>query len=77
MDSILWVHHSSEEGSVDYDGRLVRLQVYLKFNMIIHRQQAPLSGAVAGGQVIKIRSFITFCVIFSFLLVFPFASTKF
>jgi hypothetical protein len=26
-DSIPWVHHSREEGSLDYDGRLVRLQV--------------------------------------------------
>jgi hypothetical protein len=39
MDSIPWVHHSWEEGSLDYDGRLVRLQVYLNFNTIIHRQQ--------------------------------------
>jgi hypothetical protein len=38
-DSIPWVHHSREEGSLDYNGRLVRLQVYLKFNTIIHRQQ--------------------------------------
>jgi hypothetical protein len=37
-DSIPWVHHSREEGSLDYDGRLVSLQVYLKFNTIIHRQ---------------------------------------
>jgi hypothetical protein len=42
------------------------LQVYLKFNTIIHRQQAPFSGAVAGEQVIKIRSFIAFCVILVF-----------
>jgi hypothetical protein len=66
-----------EEGSLDYDGRFVRLQVYLKFNTIIHRQQAPFYGAVTGEQVIKIRSFIAFCVIFSFVLVFLFASTKF
>jgi hypothetical protein len=26
-DSIPWVHHSREEGSLDYDGGLVRLQV--------------------------------------------------
>jgi hypothetical protein len=26
-DSIPWVHHASEEGSLDYDERLVRLQV--------------------------------------------------
>jgi hypothetical protein len=38
-DSIPWVHHSREEGYLGYDGRHVRLQVYLKFNMIIHRQQ--------------------------------------
>jgi hypothetical protein len=31
-----------EEGSLDYDGRLVHLQVYLKFNTIIHHQQAAL-----------------------------------
>jgi hypothetical protein len=36
MDSIPWVHHLREEGSLDYEGRLVGLQVYLKFNMIIH-----------------------------------------
>jgi hypothetical protein len=75
-DLIPWVHHTREEGSLDYDGKLVRLQVYLKFNTIIHRQQAPFSGAVAVEQVIKIRSFIAFCVILSFLLVFLFASTK-
>jgi hypothetical protein len=26
-DSMPWVHHSREEGSLDYDGRLVRLRV--------------------------------------------------
>jgi hypothetical protein len=76
-DSIPRVHHLREEGSLDYDGRLVRLQVYLKFNMNIHRQEAPFSGAVAGEQVIKIRAFIVFCIIFSFLLIFLFASTNF
>jgi hypothetical protein len=69
-DSIPWVHHSREEGSLDYDGRLLRLQVYLNFNTNIYHQQAPFSGAVAGEQVIKIRCFIAFCVTFSFLLVF-------
>jgi hypothetical protein len=49
----------------------------MNFDTTINRQQAPFSGAVAGEQVIKIRSFIAFCVIFSFLLVFLFASTKF
>jgi hypothetical protein len=76
-DSIPWVHHSRDEGSLGYDRRLVRLQVYLEFNIIIHRQQDPFSDAVAGEQVIKIRSFIAFCVIFSFRLVFIFASTNF
>jgi hypothetical protein len=46
------------------------LQVYLKFNTNIYCQQAPFSGYVAGEQVIKIRYFIAFCVIFSFILVF-------
>jgi hypothetical protein len=39
MDSIPWVHHSREEGSLDYDGRFVRLQIHMKFDMNIHRQQ--------------------------------------
>jgi hypothetical protein len=69
--------HLREERSLDYDRGFVRLQVHWKFNMNIHRQQAPFSGAVAGEQVIEIRSFIAFCVIFSFLLVFPFAYTNF
>jgi hypothetical protein len=64
--------HMREEGSLDYDEGFVRLQVHLKFNTNIHRPQAPFSGAVAREQVIKIRSFIAFCVIFSFLLVFIF-----
>jgi hypothetical protein len=66
-----------EEGSLDYDGGFVCLQVHLKFNTNIYRHQAPFSGTVAGEQVIKIRSFIAFCVIFSFLLFFLFASTNF
>jgi hypothetical protein len=61
----------------DYDGGFVHLQVHLKINTNIYHQQAPFSGAVAGEQVIKIPSFIAFCVIFSFLLVFLFASTNF
>jgi hypothetical protein len=69
--------HLREEGSLDYDGGFVRLQVNLNFNMNINCQQAPFSGAVAGKQVIKILSFIAFCIIFSFLLVFLFASTNF
>jgi hypothetical protein len=39
-DSIPWVHHSREEGSLYYDGRLVRLQVCLRFNTNIYRQQS-------------------------------------
>jgi hypothetical protein len=69
--------HLREEGSLDYDGGFVRLQVHLNFNTNIHRQQAPFPGAVAGEQVTKIRSFIAFCIIFCFLLVFVFASTNF
>jgi hypothetical protein len=66
-----------EEGSLGYDGGFVHLQVHLKFNTNIHHQQAPFSGAIAREQVIKIRSFIAFCVIFSFLLVLVVASTNF
>jgi hypothetical protein len=62
--------HLREEGSLDYDGGFVCLQVHLKFNTNIHCQQAPFCSAVAGELVIKIRSFIAFCVIFSFPLVF-------
>jgi hypothetical protein len=45
-DSIPWVH-SREEGSLDYDGGFVRLQIHVNFDTIINRQQAPFSGAVA------------------------------
>jgi hypothetical protein len=38
-DSIPWVHHSREEGSLDYDGGFVRLQIHMKFDTNIHRQQ--------------------------------------
>jgi hypothetical protein len=31
--------HLREEGSLDYDGGFVRLQVHLKFNTNIHNQQ--------------------------------------
>jgi hypothetical protein len=41
-----------EEGSLDYDRGLVRLQVQTNFDMTIDRQQAPFSGTVAGEQVI-------------------------
>jgi hypothetical protein len=69
--------HLREEGSLDYDGGLVRLQVQMKFDTHIHRQQAPFSGAVAGEQVIKIQSSIAFVNIFSFSLEFSFASLTF
>jgi hypothetical protein len=36
--------------SLDYDGRLVRLQVYLKFNTIIHRQQALFLAPLLGNK---------------------------
>jgi hypothetical protein len=57
-DSIPWVHHSREEGSLDYDGRLVLLQVYLKFNMIIHHQQLACGregddGDVMAAQLVR------------------------
>jgi hypothetical protein len=58
-DSIPWVHHSREEGTLDYDGGFVCLQIHMKFDMNIHRQQAPFSRAVAGEQAIKIQSSIT------------------
>jgi hypothetical protein len=38
-DSILWVHHSREEGSLDYNWGFVRLQIHMNFDMNIHRQQ--------------------------------------
>jgi hypothetical protein len=69
--------HLREEGSLDYDGGLVRLQVQTNFDMIINHQQAPFSGAVAGEQLIKIQSSIAFVNIFSFSLDFSFASLNF
>jgi hypothetical protein len=69
--------HLREEGSLDYDGGLVRLQVQTNFDTIINRQQAPFSCAVAGEQVIRIQSSIAFVNIFSFSLDFSFASLNF
>jgi hypothetical protein len=37
-DSIPWVHYSREEGSLDYDGGFVRLQIHINFDTIIYRQ---------------------------------------
>jgi hypothetical protein len=42
----------------------------MNFDTTINQQQSPFTGAVTGEQMIKIRSFIAFCVIFSFLLIF-------
>jgi hypothetical protein len=69
--------HLREEGSLDYDGGLILLQVQTNFDTIINHQQAPFSGAVTGEQVIKIQSSITFVNIFSFSLDFSFASLNF
>jgi hypothetical protein len=38
--------HLREEGSLDYNGGLVCLQVQTKFDTHIDRQQAPFCGAV-------------------------------
>jgi hypothetical protein len=62
--------HIREEGSLGYDDGLVRLRVQTKLDTYFNRQQAPFSGAVAGGQVINIQSSIAFVNIFSFLLNF-------
>jgi hypothetical protein len=67
-DSIPWVHHSREEGSLDYDGGFVRLQIHMNFDTIIYRQEAPFSGAVAGEQAFKIQSSIAYVSVF--LLIF-------
>jgi hypothetical protein len=37
-DSIPWVHHSREEGSLDYNGGFVRLQIHMNFDTNIHHQ---------------------------------------
>jgi hypothetical protein len=57
-DSIPWVHHSREEGSLDYDRGFIRLQIHVNFDTNIHLQQAPFSSAVSGEQSIKIQSSI-------------------
>jgi hypothetical protein len=76
-DSIPWGSHLREEGSLDYDEGFVCLHVHLNFNTNIHCQQAPFPGAVAGEQVIKIRSFSAFCIILRFPLVLLFTPTNF
>jgi hypothetical protein len=42
-DSIPWLHHSREEGSLNYDGGFVLLQIHMKFDTNIYRQQASRS----------------------------------
>jgi hypothetical protein len=69
--------HSREEGSLGYDGGLVRLRVQSKLHTHLHHQQAPFSGVVAREQVIKIQSSIAFVNIFSFSFDFSFASLNF
>jgi hypothetical protein len=69
--------HLREEGSLGYDGGLVRLQVQTKLDTHLHHQQAPFSGTVVGEQVIKIQSSIAFVNIFCFSLYFSFASLNF
>jgi hypothetical protein len=71
-DSIPWVHHLREEGSLDYNGGFVRLQIHMNFDTIIYRQQTTFSGAVAGEQAIKIQSSIAYFLVF--LLIFFFIS---
>jgi hypothetical protein len=51
-----------EEGSLDYDGGFVYLQIHMNFDTNIHHQQAHFSDAVAGEQAIKIQSSIAFFV---------------
>jgi hypothetical protein len=51
-DSIPWVHHSREEGSLDYDGGFVRLQIHMNFDTIIYRQHSTTlqAGEKRGGR---------------------------
>jgi hypothetical protein len=48
-NSIPWVHHSREEGSHDYDGGFVRMQIHMNFDTIIYRQQDSCASRGAGG----------------------------
>jgi hypothetical protein len=49
-DSIHWVHHSREEGSLDYDGGFVRLQIHMNFDTIIYHQQTPRMNRLVGTE---------------------------
>jgi hypothetical protein len=66
-----------KEGSLGYDGGLVRLRVQTNFDTTFNRQQAPFSGAVAREKVIKIRCGIAFVIIFRIYIDFSFASLNF
>jgi hypothetical protein len=48
--------HLREEGTLDYVGGLVRLQVQTNFDTTINYHQANFYGVVAGEQVIKVQS---------------------
>jgi hypothetical protein len=74
LHSIPWVHHSREEGFLDYDGGFVHLQIHMNFDTKIYRQQAPFSGAVAGDK--QSRSNLV-SLIFQFSFWFSFASLMF
>jgi hypothetical protein len=52
--SIPWVHHSREEGSLDYDGGLVRLQIHVNFDTNIHRQQGTGRGPPYHGRIFTV-----------------------
>jgi hypothetical protein len=61
------VHHSREEGSLDYDAGFVRLQIHMNFDTTINCQQAPFSRAIAVEQAIKIRSSIAYFSVYLFI----------
>jgi hypothetical protein len=62
--------HLREEGSLHYNGGLVRLWVQMKLDMHLHRRQAPFSGAIAREQVIKTQSSLRLWIFLVFLLIF-------
>jgi hypothetical protein len=45
--------HLKEEGSLDYDGGFVRLQIQMNFDTTINRQQAP---AVQSSAIVVVSS---------------------
>jgi hypothetical protein len=60
-DSIPWVHHSREEGSLDYDGGFVNLQIHIKFDTNIYRQQAPFLAPLPGIKQSRSNLVSLFC----------------